>query len=683
MSGHRSHLKQKNKPHKSGHSAKQQYKVISKNLPGAKVVDPKGQKDRRMQTNDAKRQAKIDQAALIKTIGTKNGPPKIFGVLKCSESADPEYFINQLHFEPEVEGFVYPSGTISSGNFSHRVIPLAMNNSLESLLDMGSVVDVVVLLFESGEPLSNDGQNAITILKGLGLPTCMAVIFSSNGAEIKQSLIPEYRRYIQKDLPDLDRIIPVYNEAGIGQFIRFLSVASPRNISWKENRPTMLIQNYIVNAPAKQVTIQGYLRNAPLSINQIITIPNVGDFQFHSVNDKIPATNLRHEIIYENDAEADVINDEIRPPQTINVPDPVEPLHMSDARPNLEEEEDMGEEDFQENYQEDYPFENEEDDNVDITVWERKEDELEFPNEFEYDNTVNLRQRLIKYRSLKSFVRSPWNPNENLPPQYSKIFEFPAFVRTSETAIAEQAEGEILPGTQVSAVLNTEEDTEIFQRIPVGRVMTMYGLFRHETRFTVLNCTINNTTEIPLESKKDELLMVCGFRHLWIRPIYSEDTRCDKHRYMKYIKKGDAAIATFIAPAVMQTAPILYFRNTPEGIEYTGNGSIKTVDPSRMVIRERILTGNPYRANGKTARVSMMFFNKEDVEWFRTVPLRTKNKQNGHITATVGTKGKFKAIFNEIVDQADTVYMSLYKRVFPPLCDGSDGKPPAPCPARF
>lgn len=679
MSGHRSHLKQKNKPHKSGHSAKPQYKLIGKSLPGAKVVDPKGQKDRRMQTNDAKRQSKIDKAAIIKTIGTKNGPPKIFGVLKCSDSADPVDFLNRLNFEPEVEGFMYPSGTISAGNFSHRVIPLAMNNNLESLLDMGPIADVIVLLFENGEPLNQDGQNAITILKGLGLPTCMAVVFSSNGAEIKRSLIPEYRRYIQNDLPDVDRIIPVANEQDLGQFVRFLSVASPRTIAWKDNRPTMMIQNYVINEAAKEVTIQGYLRNAPLSINQIVTIPNVGDFQIARANDLKPSPVMRHPLVYVNDTETDILEEEIRTPQTINIPDPVEPLHMSEARPNLEEEENFEEEEMADNY----ALENEDEDDVDITVYQRNQDELEFPNEFEYDNTVQLRQRLIKYRSLKSFVRSPWNPNENLPPQYSKIFEFPAFARTSEAAIAEQNDGEIPPGTQLSVVLDAGEDVENFKHIPGARVITMYGLFRYETRFTVLNCTINNTSEIHLRSKHDELLMVAGFRHLWIRPIYSEDTRGDKHKYMTEIKKGDAAIATFIAPATMQSAPILYFRNTNDGIEYTGNGSIKTVDPSRMVIRERILTGNPYRANGKTARISMMFFNREDIEWFRTVPLRTKNKQNGHITATVGTKGKFKAIFNETVDQADTVYMSLYKRVFPPLGDGSDGKPPTPSPARF
>ena len=67
-------------------------------------------------------------------------------------------------------------------------------------------------------------------------------------------------------------------------------------------------------------------------------------------------------------------------------------------------------------------------------------------------------------------------------------------------------------------------------------------------------------------------------------------------------------------------------------MNFIGTGSIKTVDPSRMIIKRIILTGNPYRTLGKTARVTMMFFNKEDIMYFKNVNLRAKNiKKSGHI----------------------------------------------------
>jgi pre-rRNA-processing protein TSR1 len=639
---------------------------------------------------------------MMKQLGTKRGPPKIFGVLPASESADPHEFIEHLNFQPLEEDWItepnsniIPTGIIEQGQFVHKVIPLAFatdeSERLNTILDIHGIVDVVVLLFANGEPLSEQAKADISILKALGMPTTMAVVFSSNGEAIPKTLLAEYRKLIAADIPDLTRVVPVASDEDAGQFIRFLSVTSPRDISWKQNRPGFLVQNYVIDDAAKRVTVQGYVRNAPLNVNQIVSIPNVGDFQILTANGIHPNPAQLHEFIYTQSGPTDEINEEIRPPQTVVVPDPIEPLHMADYQQPLNEEEDNGEE--EDGFDGEFAMEDEDDeqdDQMDDGIWERTQEELEFPDELQYGQDEILRQRLIKYRALKSFRKSPWNPNENLPPHYAKLFEFPAFARTSEAAIAEQLEGEIPPGSFVTIVLVTANETEAFQRIPEGRFISLFGLFRHETRFTVLNCTFKNELDEPLRSKKDDLLMVCGFRHLYVRPLYSEDDRADKHKYIRVLGKNEACIASFVAPAVMQSAPVAFFRLTEDGIVFTGSGSVKTVDPSRMIIKTCVLTGNPYRANGKTARVSMMFFNKEDIEWFRTVPLETKNGHtHGHITSTVGTKGHFKALFNNKVDQADTVYMNLYKRVFPPLdedeVENEDGekRPPAPTPALF
>lgn len=60
-----------------------------------------------------------------------------------------------------------------------------------------------------------------------------------------------------------------------------------------------------------------------------------------------------------------------------------------------------------------------------------------------------------------------------------------------------------------------------------------------------------------------------------------------------------------------------------------------------------------------------MFFNREDIDYYKSVELHTKFGRVGHITEALGTKGYFKAHFDGPFQQVDTVCMNLYKRQYP------------------
>lgn len=55
-----------------------------------------------------------------------------------------------------------------------------------------------------------------------------------------------------------------------------------------------------------------------------------------------------------------------------------------------------------------------------------------------------------KYRGLKSFRTSPWDPKENLPRDYARIFQFQDFSRTRKH-VFRQLEKEEIDGAAVSA----------------------------------------------------------------------------------------------------------------------------------------------------------------------------------------------------------------------------------------
>jgi len=60
-----------------------------------------------------------------------------------------------------------------------------------------------------------------------------------------------------------------------------------------------------------------------------------------------------------------------------------------------------------------------------------------------------------------------------------------------------------------------------------------------------------------------------------------------------------------------------------------------------------------------------MFFNSEDVAWFKALQLWTKRGRIGYIKESLGTHGYFKATFDGRINPMDSIAVSLYKRVWP------------------
>ncbi|RDX77837.1 Pre-rRNA-processing protein TSR1-like protein [Mucuna pruriens] len=302
----------------------------------------------------------------------------------------------------------------------------------------------------------------------------------------------------------------------------------------------------------------------------------------------------------------------------------------------------------------------------------------EFPDEVDTPLDVPARKRFAKYRGLKSFRTSSWDPKESLPQDYARIFEFDNIKRTQKHVLAkaleldqENREDCIPVGSYArlhimgvpSAVAS--KLSLLAKTIPV----TVCGLLKHESKVSVLHFSVkkHETYDAPIKSK-EELIFHVGFRQFVGRPLFSSEfINTDKNKMERFLHAGRFSVASIYAPISFPPLPSIILKRAGEDAApaVAAVGSLKTVDPDRIILKRVILTGYPQRVSKRKASVRHMFYNPEDVKWFKPVELYTKRGLRGRIKEPVGTHGTMKCLLNGVLEQRDTVCMNLYKRAYP------------------
>lgn len=291
-----------------------------------------------------------------------------------------------------------------------------------------------------------------------------------------------------------------------------------------------------------------------------------------------------------------------------------------------------------------------------------------FPDEVDTPLDVPAKTRFQRYRGLKSFRSSPWDPMENLPLNYSRIFQFQSFERTRRRILAEAAQEEegAMVGWYVTLHI-IDVPVSVMESVQSGRPLVLVSLLPHEQKMSVMHMLVRrhpSNTE-PIKSK-EELVFQCGFRRFKACPIFSQHTSADKHKLERFLQSDSPTVVSVYAPITFPTAGALLFKQRTDGIQdLVATGSLLSCDPQRVVLKRIVLSGHPLKINRRSAVVRYMFFNRDDILWFKPVELRTKWGRRGHIKEALGTHGHMKCVFDSQLRSQDTIMMHLYKRVYP------------------
>lgn len=301
-------------------------------------------------------------------------------------------------------------------------------------------------------------------------------------------------------------------------------------------------------------------------------------------------------------------------------------------------------------------------------------EDLEFPDEIELHPNVLARERLARYRGLKSLRTSHWETSEDRahePEEWNRLLQVPDYKRAKKQIDNDSLVGGIQPGRRVHVHLRNVPLVLQHTYNPT-QPLALYSLLRHEQKRTVVNYSITLSSDHPSPLRsKDELVLQCGSRRFFINPMFSQsgNTPNNVHKFLRYLHPGQTAIASFIAPITWGSVPALFFQpsvsmpGTPLNLIATGTSL--PASTSRVIAKRVILTGHPYKIHKKLVTVRYMFFNKDDVQWFKALQLWTKRGRSGFIKESLGTHGYFKATFDGKINPQDAVGVSLYKRVWP------------------
>lgn len=305
------------------------------------------------------------------------------------------------------------------------------------------------------------------------------------------------------------------------------------------------------------------------------------------------------------------------------------------------------------------------------------EEDREFPDEIELHPQVLARERLAKYRGLKSLRTSRWEEAEDKayePEEWRRLLQVPDYKSSRSQVTRETLIGGVKPGTRVHVHLRGMPMTlQAFYQ--VSRPLTLFSLLRHEHKRAVLNFDITLSSDYPTPIRsKEELILQCGPRRFIINPIFSQagTPKNNVHKFERFLHPGSSAVASFIGPLTWGSVPTLFFKRSTSSsspltphLQLVATGTCLPPSSTRVIAKRIILTGHPYKIHKKLVTVRYMFFNREDVEWFKALQLWTKRGRSGYIKESLGTHGYFKATFDAKINPQDAVGVSLYKRVWP------------------
>lgn len=488
------------------------------------------------------------------------------------------------------------------------------------------------------------------------------------------------------------------------------------------------LDKFQTNNNENYLTIDGIVRGNGFNINGLIHVPGFGDYQiekieklvikgdneiiisndkesldkFQNINDDLSMDEdeMDSDSDSEYDEDFDLVNKKIiseknklkRLPKGVSeyqakwmkedeLEDLINEVGLADENDNEENDDEIMDTNNDEDIIEDDDFTSykeisEEERVKQLEEYRKKEnDELVWPDEIELRYDEIATKRLSKYRGVKSLASSLWDYDENdkrRPENWLNYFRLKNYKTFKNKTIKNYKNViNVVAGDKVRISIKFDVNDLNKLSNPKIKPFIISSLFSNENKLSVCNFSISTweSYENPIKSK-DSMIVQYGFRRYHINPLFSQQSRNSNNvtKFQRFLHKGQMAIATAILPVSFTKSPALFFKsdlNNGGNLEILCQGTFENTDFTRILAKRIVLTGEVFKIHKSMVTIRFMFFNSDDVNAYKNVPLFTRMGRSGFIKESLGTHGEFKAQFDAKLNAQDIVGMELFKRVWP------------------
>ncbi|KAL0403083.1 UNVERIFIED_CONTAM: Pre-rRNA-processing protein T [Sesamum radiatum] len=702
-----------NKAHKTRFASKSSrnvHKISSKDK--LKMSKPdrnvaKGAKAARLQRNKMMREQK--RAALLKEKRAFSGhlsAPRVivlFGLLASVDLNSLEEDMLSL-LAGEGNNSTFPA--IASPEYKLRATVLkAPHGDLLTCMEMAKVADLIAFVAspntldeadEENHFIDSFGSQCLSVFRTLGLPSTVVLIRDlPDDLKRKQEVKKMCMSMLASEFPEDCKFYPADKKDELHKFMWLFKEQRLTVPHWRNQRAYVMAQKVDMvadeNCSSGKCTLilTGYVRAHGLSVNQLVHVAGAGDFQLSKIELlRDPCTlNVRKGVdLMDSENDIQVVRCLTPDPQkqealvVENVPDllageqtwPTE-AEMAEADRNHEKKMKKkrlprGISEYQAAWivdDSDVDYSESDEDGDDGMVLDDGESgfpdqKLENGSEFDDDQaSLNLRDSDEETETDSVMMDGDNLTKEQIADQIRKIKE--AHAEDEASCIIQKFPDEV----------DTPLDIAARKRFAKFRGVKSFRTSTWDTK----------------ESLPPEYARIFAFdnfsrtqKHVFAKALDMEQELSDcipPGSYAKvYIKDVQDGVASKLCMSAKKMPIIASGLLQHESKVSVLHFSIRKHDTYEAPIKAKeeflfhvgfrqFISSYPQRVSKSKATVRYMFNNPEDVKWFKPVELWTKCGRRGRIKEPVGTHGAMKCIFNGVLQQHDTVCMSLFKRTYP------------------